>query len=154
MNLKEFGLYFAELREKSGYESQRQLSLASGVSNGTIARIEGGTQKATPATLKKLAPYLKGVTYEDLMKAAGYIENSDSESDDLPPLTEKEERDIARDLEKMLSDLESKEALSFHGEPMDEETKEALRLSLESSLRFAKQIAKQKFTPKKYRKEK
>ncbi|AJQ26880.1 helix-turn-helix domain-containing protein [Pelosinus fermentans] len=69
-------------------------------------------------------------------------------------LSPKEERDIARDLEKMLSNLESREAMSFYdGEPLDEESKELLRISLENSMRLAKQMAKKKFTPKKYRKE-
>lgn len=68
------------------------------------------------------------------------------------PLTAREERDIAKDLERMLSDLESNEALAFHGEPIDEESKELLRISLENSMRLAKQLAKQKFTPKKYQK--
>ncbi|WP_058303444.1 helix-turn-helix domain-containing protein [Gorillibacterium timonense] len=67
------------------------------------------------------------------------------------PISAKEERDIARDLEKMMNDLESNEALAFHGEAMDEQTKELLRLSLENSMRLAKQLSKQKFTPHKYR---
>lgn len=74
MDIKEFGLYFAELREKSGYKSQRQLHLASGVSNGTISRIEAGTQKVKPETLEKLVPFLKGTTYKELMTAAGYYD--------------------------------------------------------------------------------
>jgi transcriptional regulator with XRE-family HTH domain len=73
MNIVEFGLYFAELRERSGFKSQRQLALQSGVSNGTIARIESGTQKVTPETLKLLAPHLKEVDYDQLMIKAGYI---------------------------------------------------------------------------------
>lgn len=76
MNIKEFGLFFAQAREESGYESQRQLALASGVSNGTIARIEAGTQKPTPETLRKLAPLLKAVNYEDLMIKSGYISDN------------------------------------------------------------------------------
>lgn len=39
----------------------------------------------------------------------------------------------------------------FDGEPMDEETKELLRVSLENGVRIAKISAKKKFTPKKYR---
>ncbi|MBD2861637.1 helix-turn-helix domain-containing protein [Paenibacillus oceani] len=70
-------------------------------------------------------------------------------------LTAKDERDIARDLERMMSELESKEALSFYGEEVefDEEAKELLRMSMEQTMRLAKQLAKKKFTPKKYRKE-
>jgi len=66
-------------------------------------------------------------------------------------LAPKEERDIARDLEKMLSSLESNEALAFDGEPLDDETKELMRISLENSMRLAKQLAKKKFTPEKYK---
>ncbi|BBH19851.1 hypothetical protein Back11_11960 [Paenibacillus baekrokdamisoli] len=67
-------------------------------------------------------------------------------------LSKKEERDIALDLERIMSDLDSNEALAFHGEPINEETKEALRISLESSMKLAKQFAKQKYTPNKYKK--
>ena len=41
----------------------------------------------------------------------------------------------------------------FNGDTeMDEETKELLRASIESSVRLAKIRAKEKFTPKKYKK--
>jgi hypothetical protein len=36
---------------------------------------------------------------------------------------------------------------------MDDETKELLRISIESSIRLAKERAKKKFTPKKYKKD-
>ncbi len=70
-NRKNFGLWFADLREKSGFESQRQLAIAANVSPTTISRIEQGTQKAEPETLKKLSKYLK-ISYSDLMAKAGY----------------------------------------------------------------------------------
>lgn len=73
MNAKEFGLYFSRLREESGFKSQRELADKSGVSHSTINRIESGSHKVTPETLKALAPYLKGVTYQELMEKAGYI---------------------------------------------------------------------------------
>jgi transcriptional regulator with XRE-family HTH domain len=72
--------------------------------------------------------------------------------DDKKSLTPKNERDIAKDLEKMLADLESNEALAFNGEPMDDETKRLFHISLENSMRLAKEMAKQKFTPKKHKK--
>ena len=73
MDLREFGLYMAKLREMRGFKSQRQLSIASGISNGTIARIESGTQRPKPDTLKTLSRYL-GVPFEELMARAGYID--------------------------------------------------------------------------------
>ena len=51
---------------------------------------------------------------------------------------------------KYLSALQ--DGLMFSGEPLDEETKELLKASLENSIRIAKINAKEKFTPKKYRK--
>ncbi|GEM_PF-760962 len=76
---------------------------------------------------------------------------TDRSSAALPTLTEKEIRDIAVDLERMIAELESGEALAFHGESLDEESKALLKISLENSMRLAKQLAKQKFTPRKYR---
>ncbi|MGG3278841.1 helix-turn-helix domain-containing protein [Paenibacillus solani] len=73
MNLKEFGVYFAKLREESGYRSQRELADVSGVSHSTINRIESGAHKVSPDNLKILASHLKGVDYYDLMRAVGYI---------------------------------------------------------------------------------
>lgn len=53
----------------------------------------------------------------------------------------------------IIGDLtDGKEALMFNGEPLDDESKELLKQSLENSLRMAKVIAKRKYTPKKYRK--
>lgn len=71
MSDKEFGEYMAELRVNSGYKSQRQLAEASGISNGTIARIENGTQKPTAKTLATLILYLRGANIAELMVNAG-----------------------------------------------------------------------------------
>lgn len=73
---REFGLYLSSLRVKRGFESQRQLAIAAGVSPATISRIEAGIQRAEPETLRKLAPFL-GVSYEELMAAAGYLNAED-----------------------------------------------------------------------------
>ncbi len=70
--LKSFGLWFSKMREDSGFKSQRQLSIFSGVSNTTISRMESGEQKASPQTLEKLAPHLN-CSFEDLMVQAGYL---------------------------------------------------------------------------------
>ena len=65
-------------------------------------------------------------------------------------LSARDERDISRRLEKTLDDLENQQdALLFDGAPMDDQTRELLKASLENSIRIAKINAK-KFTPKKY----
>lgn len=73
MNRKEFGLFFADIREKSGYRSQRELAEKSGISHSTINRIEAGTHKVSVDTLKAIAPYLKNVTYEELLEKSGVL---------------------------------------------------------------------------------
>ena len=74
--------------------------------------------------------------------------------DDLPPLTYRDEREIARDLEKMLADMDDKNAMAATGGTVDDdEDRELLKASLLTSMQLAKRIAKKKFTPKKYRKD-
>ncbi|CEG28120.1 helix-turn-helix domain-containing protein [Bacillus sp. B-jedd] len=73
-----------------------------------------------------------------------------------PELTKKDERDIERELKKMIEGLNNKNSYAaFDGQTLDEmddEDRELLIASLENSLRLAKRLAKEKFTPKKYRK--
>lgn len=66
-------------------------------------------------------------------------------------LTDKDEKDISERLQTMIKDLENKALFSKEDGEMDDNTRELLIMSLENSLRIAKQEAKKKFTPKKYR---
>lgn len=92
-----------------------------------------------------------GITTEDLEKLANGEElNKEDE------FSAKDERDIQKELQKMIEGLGSQNGYAaFDGgtiDDMDEEDRELLIASLENSLRLAKRLAKQKFTPKKYRK--
>lgn len=70
------------------------------------------------------------------------------------PLTPRDERQIAADLEKMLADLDSKNSMAAMGGTVeDDEDRELLKASLQATMRLAKKIAKEKYTPKKYRHE-
>lgn len=68
-------------------------------------------------------------------------------------LTEKDEKDIAKELELMIEDLKNTGTIAFSKETaeVDEQTHELLVASLENSLRIARIEAKKRFTPKKYR---
>ena len=79
---KEFGQFIKKLRIDSGDSSQRQLAEVSGISNGTIARIENGTQKPTPETLMILDMYLEGTDYFELMSTLGYISDEKIQNND------------------------------------------------------------------------
>lgn len=81
MDIKRFGLYCARLRDVRGYKTQKDLALDAGISPATLSRIEAGTHKAEPETLKKLAPFLN-VPYGILMVAAGYLPGNVDANDD------------------------------------------------------------------------
>lgn len=136
------------------------------------ACLENAFQQPSIDTVKKIIrdnPLLPLISRSDIIKAAGY-DSSDIQSEIidqwpgtgkmtldlaniLPSLTPKDERQIAKDLEAMLNDLDDKNGMAAYNDPDDEEDRELLKASLLTSMRLAKQIAKKKFTPKKYRKE-
>lgn len=112
-----------------------------GYSNGYIGQLRKGVFPSD--RLITIASYLN-VSTDYLM--SGNEENTKYVS----VLSSKDERDISRRLEQTLSDLESQQGgLMFDGAPLDDETKELLKASLENSIRIAKINAK-KFTNKRY----
>lgn len=142
--------YYRNLRGLSQPELGEKLS--SKVSAKTISSWEVGRTEPTLDVVNELSQILN-VSLNDLINN---IDSSDTNSNFYNhniALTPKDERDIAKTLEKTLEQLESEQgALMFDGRPLDDETKELLRISLENTARMAKKIAKEKFTPKKYRK--
>lgn len=70
-----------------------------------------------------------------------------------PTLTPKDERDIARDLEHIMDELDAGGDLMFDGDPMTDEARESIRAAMKLGLEAAKVKNKERFTPKRYRKE-
>lgn len=138
-------LKLKELREIRGI-SQSTFAKEINVAQNTVSNWERGTREPDNETLAKIADYF-GITIDYLL---GREPNEDKKNS-LPPLNQKDEKDISAALDRILNNLETNEALSFYGEPMDEHTKELVKISLENSMKLAKQMAKKKFTPKKYR---
>ena len=135
---------FEQLLQKYGVTAYR-LSQEIGVSQSTLSDWKRGRSTPKLDKLQKIADYF-GVTVDFLMTG------SEQEKDFDPKLTSKDERDIIKKVDDILSQLNSGESLMFDGEPMNEETMELLRASLENSVKMAKITAKKKYTPKKYRK--
>ena len=119
--------------------SQRKMEQDIGISNGASSK--WGTSSPSIEIVQKLSNYF-GVSIN-------YLVTNECNSDTM--LNKRDENDIAKRLENTMADLDADEALMFSGEPLDEETRELLKASLENSIRIAKINAKQKFTPKKYR---
>lgn len=120
--------------------SQRKMEQEIGISNGASSKWE--TSSPSIDVIQKLSSYFN-VSIDYLLggeRSAGSA-----------ALNYRDENDIAKRLEHTILALDEEEALMFSGEPLDETTRELLKVSLENSIRIAKVNAKQKFTPKKYR---
>lgn len=125
-----------------------ELARLSGVNEGAISQYRKGAYKANQYNLEKIAKALN-VPIPWLMGA-----DVPNPFDNIK-LTYRDERQIAADLEKMLADLDSQNTMAAMGGTVeDDEDRELLRASLQATMRLAKKIAKEKYTPKKYRQNK
>lgn len=95
---------------------------------------------------------------KDLAKVADYFSVTTDYllgRTETPQFTSKDERDIQRKLHEMINGLSDENSLAYlnnGGAEIDEEDAELIRAALERTLRRSKLLAKEKFTPKKYRK--
>ena len=117
--------------------SIRELEKQLGFSNGTI---RNWINRTNSQSLEKVANYFN-VSTDYLLGR--------SEKKHYYDLTEKDEKDIGIQVDKILNDMTGD--VSFYGEPMTKADKEKLRASLEVAVRVSMIEAKKKFTPKKYR---
>lgn len=142
--MESLGKRLRNLRTKLD-KTQQEIANLLNVNRVAYTQYENDKRMPTPETLKKLSEifnvsvdYLLGNTV------------ASTEKKELPSLTQKDEREIARDLQNMIDSLDGAAAM---GDAEDDEDRELLRASLETAMRLSKRIAKKKFTPKKYRKE-
>lgn len=127
--------------------TQDELGTILNVQKSAVSKYELGRATPSPDVLRKLSEFFN--------VSIDYILGNDTPAaNPLPPLTSKDERNIQKKLDSILNDLSPDSGLAYYNgeEPMSDDDKELLRISLENSLRLARQMAKQKFTPKKYRK--
>ncbi|WP_409176636.1 helix-turn-helix domain-containing protein [Brevibacillus fortis] len=139
---------------KSHKLTQQDIATKLEMGRSNFGHIENDRVVPTSGDLQKIADILDTTTDYLLGRTDIESRTSGNLKDSVNPysLTRKEEKDIAVKLENMMNDLTNDSSLAFMGEPMDEEDRELLRISLENTLRMSKQMAKKKFTPKKHRK--
>lgn len=132
---------------------QSELVEKTGIGKSSISTYLSGAYEPKQKNIYKIAEALN-VNESWLMGYDVPMERNNNHLDTALILNRKDELDIAKRLENTLADLEnSQQGLMFSGEPLDEETRELLKASLENSIRIAKINAKQKYTPKKYKKQ-
>lgn len=130
------------LRTQKGVSQQKVADYLE-ITRQAYSNYENGNRDPDNETLLKLGEYF-GVSVDYLLRGKEPAPTSG--------LTAKDERDIAKKLQSTLDDLENgADGLMFDGEPLDDETRALLRDSLQNQLQMTKLLAKQKFTPKKYR---
>ena len=123
--------------------TQKELADKIKLNKSVMNRIESGERPIRETELSSIADALE-VSTDYLL---GRIEPAKKYYE----LTDKDEKDISERLQVMIEDLENNAHYSKENGEMDDNTRELLIMSLENSLRIAKQEAKKKFTPKKYR---
>lgn len=137
---------YADLCKKKGITVSRA-AIEMGISKGTVSVWKNKGTSPQMAQLEKIANYFD--------VPMGYLLGEENtippETQKAPTLNKKDERDIKKKMDEMLELFDSADALMFDGEPLDEETRQLLRDSYENQLRITKQLAKAKFTPKKYK---
>ncbi|WP_418518780.1 helix-turn-helix transcriptional regulator [Megasphaera sp.] len=140
--MKSIGERIKEARKSAGL-TQLELAKKTELSRSYIGDIEKDRYNPSVSTLQLIAT-ATNTPLEDLLPSTKPVSPTD-----LPPLTPKDERDIARDLENMIESLDGSAAM---GNAEGDEDRELLRASLETAMKIAKRTAKKKFTPKKYQK--
>ena len=116
-----------------------------GMSKGILTDLKMGRQTSiSTANAQKIASYFD-VT-------VGYL-LGEEEQKEKPVLTKKDELDIARDLEAMMQRLDEGGDLMFDGDPISDEARASILNALQMGLEIAKVKNKERFTPKKYRKD-
>lgn len=140
--MKSIGERIKEARKSAGL-TQLELAKKTELSRSYIGDIEKDRYNPSVSTLQLIAT-ATNTPLEDLLPSTKPVPPTD-----LPPLTPKDERDIARDLENMIESLDGSAAM---GNAEGDEDRELLRASLETAMKIAKRTAKKKFTPKKYQK--
>ena len=129
---EELNLSQEELAKRMGYKSR-----------SSINKIEMGENDIPQSKVEAFARALN-TTPAYLMGWEDYS---------VPELNARDRRDIARYMAEMRERLASGEALMFDGEPLTPEAMDSILAAMQVGMEIAKKKNKEKYTPKKYRKE-
>ncbi|MGO5550057.1 helix-turn-helix domain-containing protein [Lachnospiraceae bacterium LCP19S3_B12] len=135
---------FAKLLQEKGLKAA-DVTRATGIKSPVFSEWKKGKSRPNTEKLIKIADFL-GVSVEYLITGKEKAEEKET------TLTAKDQRDIAIKIDKILGEIDSDDSLMFDSGEIDDETREYLKNSLSLALTNAKIMAKEKYTPKKYRK--
>ena len=118
--------------QKEQGKSQKDLCEYLGLTKNTFTEWKSGRNTSYKKYLPEIAEFL-GVSVDYLL---GKTENKKPS----PAAAEEEEQDMAFSLSKYMETIKNQEVLMFDGEPLDDESRELLLLSLENTKRLAQKL--------------
>lgn len=129
------------LKKLRGKRTQEEIANKLGIARARYSHYENGIREPNKDMLKAMAN-LHNVTVDALLGRTEILSNNNKE-------LSKDECDIAKRMERLRNDLEHSDGLTFNGDPMSEEAKEALLESMKL-LFIQTQVINKKYTSKKY----
>lgn len=135
-----------KLLRKEALLTQDELGKKLNIGKSTISQYENNINTPDIDTIKRIADIFD-VSLDYLLCKSDIKKNNNWE----PTLNKKDEKNIEKQLDKILNGLESDNGLMLNGEVLDDITRELLYQSIKNGLEYAKLASKKKFTPKKYR---
>lgn len=130
-----------ELRTAKGV-SQQIVADYLEITRQTYSDYENGNRAPDNEAILKLAEYFN-VSVDYLLRG----------KEKTPTLTDKDKRDVARDVDRIMGDLSASGDLMFDGVPMSDEARAAMAAAMRIGLEEARRRNKETYTPKKYQKE-
>lgn len=134
---------FEQLLQKYGISSYK-VAKETGVTQSTLSDWKRGRSTPKSENMKKIADYF-GVSIDYLMTG-----KDDSEKE--PKLNSKDEKDI-KNIIANTEQLLKQDGLMFDGDPASPEAIESILSAMQIGMEMAKKKNKEKYTPKKYKKD-
>lgn len=134
---------FEQLLQKYGISAYK-VAKEAGVTQTALSNWKNGRNTPSAPTLQKIAEYF-GVTVD-------YLMTGKEESEKEPKLNQKDQKDINEILANT-EQLLKQDGLMFDGDPASPEAIESILSAMQVGMEMAKKKNKEKYTPKKYKKD-
>lgn len=134
---------FEQLLQRNGISAYR-VAKEAGVTQTALSNWKNGRNTPSAPTLQKIADYF-GVSIDYLMTGK---ETEEKESK-LKPKDERDIKNILANTEQLLK----QDGLMFDGQPASQEAIDSILSAMQIGMEIAKKKNKEKYTPKKYKKD-
>ena len=136
---------YCKLRDERGLKDA-DVVRETKITKSTFSDWKSGRSNPKQEKLQKIADFF-GVTVDYLMTGKEKEEKKET------VLTAKDQRDIQKILDQTREQLMNQEGLMFDGDPASPEAIESILSAMQIGMELAKKRNKEKYTPKKYKKD-